>query len=788
LAESELGELAKLAPDVVLDLGSRPANWDLARLTSVGLWAFRYDADGGSLVIAVRELWRGQRAAFAHLLQLGPDRGQVAMLETATCKTVLHSLEATPARLENAIVDWPARHLRRLLSGESPRLGPPPNACLAATKPSPLARLTLPAARARNLVRRLLQEAIEEHWNVGVLERPIETVLDGFDPAAVRWLPQRRGGCLADPFGRIEQGRTILLAEAYDLCDHHGYLVALELGGEGRETEPVKALRLPVHLSYPQVVEFEGRIYCLPEMSTTGRIQLFRGDPFPTRWIADRVLLEGFAGVDPTVFEHRGRWWMLAGDHADQDEAKLFLFYAPSLLGPWSPHRLNPVKCDLQSARPAEPPFEVGGRLHRPAQDCSMTYGGAIAINRIMRLGPEEFLEETVAVLRPDPLGPYPHGLHTLTALGSSTLIDGKYHSCRCAGSPTVSAAPCATGSDRRARAKRDRVTVARGSELHIVLKVAGRRARQTGFQALGEAHRAGEDDIQQIRGHTQAVPVHTPPTGEHRVAAPPLCRGEVLGLHEAEIFSIETPGGRGESPRTLRAVPNRALAGAAESARVPRGMFAHLNQARRELPEAASERHLREEGTIRAVKRRAMQRSGHCAAPDEAEEVDTGMGAQDHRSEAVGGTRPIRRAQRAVIGREPLAAGVDVVNQRVAEHHVRARFKHGHRRLEVAYSYSIVVREPFEISAAATLPHELEVRHRSQINCVAGVTNARVAARLVAADLSSPIGRRVVGYYELEIFERLVENRPERVLDEVLTVANRKPDADRGHGAAGTS
>ena len=32
---------------------------------------------------------------------------------------------------------------------------------------------------------------------------------------------------------------------------------------------------------------------------------------------------------------------MLAMDHADQDVAKLFLFYADHLLGPWQPHRME---------------------------------------------------------------------------------------------------------------------------------------------------------------------------------------------------------------------------------------------------------------------------------------------------------------------------------------------------------------------------------------------------------------------------------------------------------------
>jgi hypothetical protein len=60
------------------------------------------------------------------------------------------------------------------------------------------------------------------------------------------------------------------------------------------------------------------------------------------------------------------------------------------------------------------------------AQDCSETYGGAVTLNRIIRLTPEEYEEETVTVVRPDPDGPYPAGLHTLSAFDDWTLIDGK--------------------------------------------------------------------------------------------------------------------------------------------------------------------------------------------------------------------------------------------------------------------------------------------------------------------------------------------------------------------------
>jgi hypothetical protein len=182
------------------------------------------------------------------------------------------------------------------------------------------------------------------------------------------------------------------------------------------------------HASYPQLIEHSGDIYCIPETLAQRRVQLFRADPFPNRWVPDTVLLQDFAGADATVCQHDGRWWLFVGNHDDQDETKLFVFYATDLRGPWQPHAANPVKCDLRSARPAGPLFWLDGALHRPAQDCSRTYGGAVVVNRIERLTPQEFLERPVQHLRPAAQGPYPHGMHTLSGAGNVTLVDGKKH------------------------------------------------------------------------------------------------------------------------------------------------------------------------------------------------------------------------------------------------------------------------------------------------------------------------------------------------------------------------
>ena len=100
----------------------------------------------------------------------------------------------------------------------------------------------------------------------------------------------------------------------------------------------------------------------------------------------------------------------------------VFVEYATSLHGPWQPHvriRLKPI-CAVRGRRETCLCHE-GSTLHRPSQDYRDNYGGALCINRIDELNTERFRETPVRLVSPDPNGPYPDGLHTLT--GNTWLI-----------------------------------------------------------------------------------------------------------------------------------------------------------------------------------------------------------------------------------------------------------------------------------------------------------------------------------------------------------------------------
>lgn len=415
--------------DLILDLTSRPAEPSHLLGPRFGYWTFLYGETPERITPGLLEILTGQRAAFVRLARLIPG-GRAVILREGSVRTVTHSLSRTRTRLLEAGSQWPAQKLVDVARHGAPFTGVEVELPVRTRAARIALRMQLPMALARNAGRRIRQELTREHWRIGIIDQPIQRLVHGFDPAVIRWLEVPFEGFLADPFGlERPDGSLVILAEAFPWKERRGRIAAIERCSDGRLSVTPTSLTFDTHLSYPQLIEHNGEIYCIPESSAKNRVQLFRAVEFPRRWLPDSVLLEGFAGADASVIRHGGRWWMFTACHADQDEAKLFVFHSAELRGPWIPHVRNPVKCDVRSSRPAGTPFLAeDGALYRPAQDCSRVYGGAVVLNRVIRLTPDEFEEEVVARVQPDPAGPCPDGMHTLSAVGDLTLVDGKRH------------------------------------------------------------------------------------------------------------------------------------------------------------------------------------------------------------------------------------------------------------------------------------------------------------------------------------------------------------------------
>lgn len=230
-----------------------------------------------------------------------------------------------------------------------------------------------------------------------------------------------KGTGWADPFVFEHEGSTFLFIEEIPPSGR-GVVSVLERTqgrGEGRDwSAPRRVLEEPFHLSYPQVFAHGGEMYMVPESAEAGRVGLYRATDFPGGWVLDRELLSGVDAVDATLFLREGTWWMFVNLRAPGGSSwdELHLYRADRLEGPYTPHPWNPVVSDVRRARPGGRIFARGGKLFRPAQDCSGWYGRGLSIMEITRLDARGYEEVPAGHLGPE-LIPGSFCLHTLELL-----------------------------------------------------------------------------------------------------------------------------------------------------------------------------------------------------------------------------------------------------------------------------------------------------------------------------------------------------------------------------------
>lgn len=413
--------------DLLLDLTA--AGVSLAAPWAVESWHFAYGRDLGR---------DPDRAALVGYVR-SPGTIRVALVSEPTGAIIREGRLQTVSwwtgrpleRLLMDPVDWPATALRQRLD-RSIADAPPDHASSAAEhrdrRPTPVPRMPTTALEMAAAGRRIrgFGDVLARHpdWNIGIIDVPIEKVA-ALDPPIVTWLPLRPDHFAADPFGIERDGLLHIFFEDYDQRTARGVIGHLSVATDGTVSEPAVVLDPGIHASYPFMVEHGGTTFMLPETSAAGELVLYEAVDFPLRWRPVATLLPDVPAADASIVEYDGRWWMFATRADRGANQNLFVWHAPSLLGPWSPHALNPVKTDARSARPAGTPFISGGRLHRPGQDNSRVYGGRVVVNEIDVLTPDDFAERPVGFVQPWPGSPYRDGLHTLSSVGDRTLIDG---------------------------------------------------------------------------------------------------------------------------------------------------------------------------------------------------------------------------------------------------------------------------------------------------------------------------------------------------------------------------
>ena len=266
------------------------------------------------------------------------------------------------------------------------------------------------------------------HWRLAIRKngRPLFEAGENPDATRFRWNEAPKGHFWADPFLIAHQGSTWLFFEDYSYRNQRGNIACCEVLPDGTLAAPVTCLADEhIHYSYPHVFHANGSLWMTPESSGSNSVDLYVCREFPLKWKKERTLIEG-KYVDPTLWEHDGKWWMAVTTAEPESRAGcLLLFYSESLSSEWRLHPNSPISTDIRNNRGAGAIIRAGDRLIRPSQSGSPIYGYSFGFHEIVSLTEHRYQERLLTAVSPQRFKGM-IGVHGYARLADFEVIDGQ--------------------------------------------------------------------------------------------------------------------------------------------------------------------------------------------------------------------------------------------------------------------------------------------------------------------------------------------------------------------------
>jgi len=270
----------------------------------------------------------------------------------------------------------------------------------------------------KNKISRILYGAFyEKSWNI------MKGNLDEINFEAKNFLTvknhsialiEKRYSFYTDQF--FSQFENIIRAEAMNKISNKGEIV--ELSQDTLEFKRVILGDSKNHYSYPFTFIDQNKEFILPEVASHSK-QFVIKKPYQEK---DKIFLKGIEQelIDPTLIKLKGVYYLFAGLSSFGTTEQNLFYSIDSFIGPYQPHKLNPIVINPKGARNAGRIFEKNGELFRFGQNNTISYGNGIVINKIIEISVEKYSEEEVGSINfTDCSGP-----HTIDIKNEEIVLD----------------------------------------------------------------------------------------------------------------------------------------------------------------------------------------------------------------------------------------------------------------------------------------------------------------------------------------------------------------------------
>lgn len=234
-----------------------------------------------------------------------------------------------------------------------------------------------------NKLKQWYQKQLRHEWALGFVENGLEGVFSKHPHYLWVKNPYAEECWFADPCILDVTNTTItLFVEEMRYAIHKGRIAKLTIDRATMTITDMKIiLEEPTHLSFPNILRKDGKIYVYPENHDSGELNLYEYDEHKEQLVKVKTLCHDPL-TDAVMTEYFGKPQIFSTQMPDPN-GKMLNVYELNTEGLFV--KTQEISFTDKHARMAGQFFIYKDKIYRPAQDCNKVYGGAVVIEEVQK-------------------------------------------------------------------------------------------------------------------------------------------------------------------------------------------------------------------------------------------------------------------------------------------------------------------------------------------------------------------------------------------------------------------
>lgn len=260
----------------------------------------------------------------------------------------------------------------------------------------------------------------QDFWRVGYFYDESDYATKPLEQYNIKWLVVDDYDYNADPFVFNINGVDYIAYEVYSLSKVNGKIKCVDLLNGHSTNFFDEVNKIKGHKSFPQILYYEGQIYCIPETSDLTKVSIYKFCYDRNKFFFESDILVGEKWIDTVILEKDNVFYLFASTVDEPFKQQLYI--SDTINGGFKKHPKSPICVSREYGRNGGKIFS--NNLYRVSQNCTEYYGMNVTIHKINILTPTDYEEQIIEKIYP--VNPYSYGLHTYTSLDNLHVFDGK--------------------------------------------------------------------------------------------------------------------------------------------------------------------------------------------------------------------------------------------------------------------------------------------------------------------------------------------------------------------------